>query len=193
MKISRKQDLSFQKKLMAKCAIKGSNGQVPCSIYKIEEKDKDYFIHLIYKPGWKNYLYATILDGDIRRGLADDMFVLEDKNSNCLAFAEVSTMSREKNSLEFIEVKPVNRAKNDKRKKQYIGETLLNFISQLTKKSGKEVLSVPHADPDAFVFYAKCFFNPTDKTHNFMISGDDMDKLKEQNFVHTGKEIDFTG
>ena len=133
MKILPHQNLSFQKKLMAKCAIQCSGGQLPCSIYKIEEKDKDYFIHLIFKPGWKNYLYATILDGDIRRGFADDIFVLEDKNNNCLAFAEVSTTSREKNSLEFIEVKPIIRAKNDRRKKRYTGETLLNFISQLTK------------------------------------------------------------
>ena len=180
---------------MANCAVKSSKGSLPCSIYKIEDndEDKDYFVHLIFKPGWKDYLYTMIIDGDIQRGNAGDIFVIEDNKDSCLGYMEVFPDDKDKNHLEFLEVKPLCRAKNNKRSKKYTGETLLNFLAQITQKSGKNILYVPHPEPEAYTFYEKCQFSLDDGKRSFKLTNDNMEKLKKQNLLHTGKEIDFIG
>ena len=104
---------------------------------------------------------------------------------------EIFTKSSNKNSLEFIEVKPACRNKNSKRTVKYIGETMMNFLAQVTKMSGKKYVSVPHPDSEAIGFYKKCFCALSGQTQGFTLAEDNMDKLKISNFEHTGAEINI--
>ena len=191
MKISPIKNIFFQKKLVANCAVKGSDGNVPCSIYRIEDSDRDYFIKLIYKEGWKDYYYATLIDSDIRKNNVDKIYVIEDSKSDCLGFMKVDTRFEDKSSLEFIEVKPEFKAKNTDRQLKYIGETMLNFLAQITQSSGKEFIIVPHPDSSAVGFYKKCHFTPTGKKREVIMSQEDAEKLDKQNYMHTGSKINF--
>ena len=193
MKISPKQNISFQKKLVANCTVNGSGEKVPCSIYQLEDCDRDYFIKLIYKEGWEDYYYATIIDGDIRRNNVDKIYVLEDKKNNCLGFMKVDNRFSDKSFLEFIEVKPGYKASNTDRQIKYIGETMLNFLAQITKLSGRKSISVPHPDSSAVGFYKKCLFTPTGKKREVIMPQEDIEKLDEQNYMHTGSRINFIG
>ena len=191
MKISPKQNIYFLKKLIAKCDIKDNKSNTPCSFYQLEDEDRDYFIKLVHKKGWRDYLYAMLIDGDMRRKNVDKIYVLEDEKSDCLGYMKVDTNFEDANSIEFIEVKPDCRANKSWGQKRYIGETMLNFLAQLTKLTEKSFLSVPYPDRDAVGFYKKCYFTPKGQGRACMLTEDNMDKLKEQNYTHTGSKIEF--
>ena len=190
MKINAVNNIFFQKKLIANCKVKSDKKSIPCSFYQLEDKDRDYFIKLIHAKGWENYYYAMIIDGDIRRRNVDKIYVLEDEKSNCLGYMKVDTHYGDRNFLEFIEVRPDYRAKKSK-KKRYIGETMLNFLAQLTKEQDKQILSVPYPDSDAVEFYEKCHFAHTGIKRAVILSEENMDELKKSNLAHTGSSVDF--
>ena len=132
-----------------------------------------------------------LIDGDIRKGNVDKIYVLEDGSNDCLGLMKVDTNFEDTNSIEFIEARPDCRAKKNPRQKRYIGETMLNFLAQLAKLTEKSSLSVPYPDRDAVGFYKKCYFISNGKGRACMLTEDNMEKLKKNNFEHTGAVIDF--
>ena len=193
MKISSLNSVPFQKKLVANCAVSGTSGKIPCSIYRLEKGDENYFEDVYCTPGWKNGYYILSADFDTKNGYIDSMYVLEDKKNNCLGYTELIDPKDERNIIEFLEVKPACRHKNPKRTKKYTGETLLNFIAQISEKMGKETVHVIFPVKSAYDFYVKCGFKREDDEIGLKLNKKDALKLQDTNYAHTGSKIEFIG
>ncbi len=191
MKISSLKNLPFQKRLVANCAVKGQNTKIPCSIYQLELEDENYFEYLSCANGWKNGEYILSADYDIRDGYINSMYVIEDKNNRCLGYTELVDAGDDRNVIEFFEVKPICRCNNKKRAKKYVGETLLNFAVQMSKKLGKDIVHVVYPVSSAYDFYTKCGFKKDDKDVGLKINTNEGQELADKNFEHTNSRIEF--
>ena len=194
MKITPLNNLLFGKKHIATCAVKTAQGNMPCKIYQLEHGDEQYFENVYENPGWKNKQdYILSVDYDINNGYIESTYVLEDKKNNCLGYVEACDAGDNRMVLEFIEVKPVCRKKNSERKKEYIGETLINFVAQLAKRMKKDTIHVIYPTRTALGFYDKCGFVKGDDNIDLKFNLKNIDKLQKQNYEHTGSLINFEG
>ena len=193
MKISSLNNVPFQKRLVASCAISGSLGKIPCSIYQLEKGDENYFENLSCIPGWKDGCYILSADFDVKDGYIDSMYVMEDKKNNCLGYTELVDAKDERNVIEFLEVKPVCRKRNFKRTKKYVGETLLNFIAQISEKMGKDTVHIIFPVRSAYDFYTKYGFKKVIGEVGLKLNRKEAIELQNTNYKHTGSKIEFIG
>ncbi len=197
MKISSVNNLSFQKKLLAKAGFAKDGKSEECKIYQLEKGiDDDYFNKFYRDDSWKKdgwYCYQIKDAWRFSPIETETYFALEDNNGDCLGISMVEECFDDRNILTYIEVIPKHSKENKNRTAKYIGETFLATIAKYTKNEGKEMLAVPVAISSAYDFYeSKCGFRLT-KEKELAIKTPQIDRLIRQNQEHTDKKIEFLG
>lgn len=191
--------INFCKQLKANCTVLKDGKQLPCKIYELNLDDYGYFCSKENNIKWKdeNLWKSVRFDFACSQSLKlSDFYVLEDKENNCLAFADISNVNFEEKggriNLCYLASQP-NRKENGY---EYIGETLINFLCGLAKKNDFQSIFVKKPLDEALPFYAKCHFkiDPkcSGKEHSLILKGENLEKLTKQNEEHTKSKIDYT-
>ena len=187
--------ISFKKSLVAKTAVVKDGKTKDCKIFVLDkEKDKDYFLKLVQTPEWRGSgfiyrMHSLMFNPDA----AEKFFVLEDNEENCLGYMQVHEQDDYSyKKVNYIETCPTYR--NDKKKSsvKYVGETLLSFMANLSKKFDTSVLVVSSPMERARKFYEeKCGFDYQDYG-SFSIEvlrSSRYDKLIKNNENHTKSKM----
>lgn len=188
-------NITFQKKLKAKASVSQNEESLPCKIYKLSSKDdRDYFKKINNVDDWENATFRrafqTILYEPQK---CEKLYVLEDKNNNCLGFMTlVDNKEKKRKFVEYLETCPKNAYENCNRNIKYIGETLLSFAVALGKKEKISMLEIPVALKSAEAFYTdKCGFLNRG-FFGLYLSSEQFQNFLNQNEKHTGSKIKFT-
>jgi len=192
-------NISFGKKLEAKCSILGADKQPQeCFIYKLEPHiDNDYFFSIQNKKAWKNAEYYDFIKNEmkfIEKEPYRSIYTMETPNGSCIAYGEISNRDNTY-KLEILETIPIWTSKNkhETPKPKYIGETLMSFFTKKALNDGKEKINVESAI-DAFDFYSqKCHFEQEENEaeYKFTLKKGNFQKLLEQNEQHTKGSINL--
>ena len=198
MKINNINNFSFQKRLIANCAVLKEEQPKSCKIYKMEAQDQDYFKNLFNEESWQNAYYLENIDAMMKyRTLGGrQIYSMEDGNDKCIAFCEVDHECIDSDILEFIEVAPKIASSNGERKTKYVGETLMSFLMKYALQNGKQMLAVDSPSERAEDFYLKtCGMSERTilKRRDFIIKEKEINKLLAKNESHTGSNIEITG
>lgn len=201
-------NISFQKTLVAEANVLKNNEAYPCLIYKLDERDKDYFKNLLANPDCRfpdyleeiksDYDYYEIDKNQYSEGT--DFFVMEDENSDCLGILEVfeSEESGTKD-INYITVAKDCYSANDKRSIKYVGETLLAFVGKQLQRDGyNRRYTVFAPAKSALKFYMdKCGFSQIyegcyrDMSPELFLPRNKIPKLIAQNEEHTKGKIEL--
>ncbi len=181
--------INFKKRLMAECFVLRDKKPMPCTISLLEDKseDREYLSKVKRSSDWKNSFYLQWASNLL--GHEDyKIYVLEDKQDNCMAFLETSDRYEGFTNIYLFESMPSRKSKKIK----YLGETMINFLAQITNETNKK-LTVQHSADRAKKFYKKCKFKDThsNSIFNFVFHKQKLEKLKKQNRKHTGSPIEF--
>jgi len=200
MKIGNIDNIQFQKKLMARCAVKNDKRKKFCNIYALEpekRKDRHYFRTLsMSNDDWKDARFLDALDRQASEYKLNQktFYVLEDLDKNCLGVCSIDKTDKDKDTLSYFEVVPKNAYRNKDRKIKYVGETMLAFLTKMAKKSGKKYLEVPYVMSDAIDFYIeKCNFEKMLYPNTAIASSSSFEALEKQNKKHTRSKICILG
>ena len=194
MKIHNLQSLYFGKTLYGKCNVRRGRSYLPCKIYRLDErKDINYFEEMKNHYEWKDNNYIKFVEADLPfaiRSPETNVFVMEDKNSNCLAYSEITNFHNNI-SLDVLEVNPKYTNEKSNSKITYIGETFLAFLACFAIKTNKDKIE-SLAEDSAYDFYTKkCFFSPKNETDdmNVVLSKRQFYKLISKNKKHTNNNF----
>lgn len=198
MKINNMNNFSFQKRLIANCAVLKEKQPEACKIYKMGAQDQDYFKNLFKEESWQDAYYLESIDAMMKyRTLGGrQIYSMEDSNDNCIAFCEVDHECIDSDILEFIEVAPKIASSNGKRKTKYVGETLMSFLMKYALQNGKQMLAVDSPSERAEDFYLKnCGMSERTilNRKDFVINEKGINKLLDKNLSHTGSKIEIKG
>ncbi len=193
MRISNFQSkINFQKKQVAKCMVLQDSKPVPCKISLLEDtpEDRRYLLKAVNSPDWQNNHYLDLIEETLNDGISIN-YVLEDKKGNCLAFCEITKdvyYGKNYTNIVLFESMPSRK----KRKFKYLGETLINFIAQISNNPDEKLI-IGFSANNAKKFYRKCKFNDgkTKDKFDFIFDKQRLKKLKKQNQNHTGSAIEF--
>lgn len=196
MRIGNIKNISFQKKLVASCAVLNGATSEECSIYKLDSfEDRDYFDNLAKLQKWQLSYFLSGMADKIR----DDapytkrsIYAIENSKNECLGYCRVDDTYNNISYLTHLEVVPYASHRNEARKSKYVGETLVAFLAKMAKKNNKKSIYVPNMYMPAMNFYLeKCKFLTCDFI-NFSsseLTSDRFEALEKQNFKHTGQNI----
>ena len=194
MKINNISNFAFQKTLKANCTILKDNKPCQCSIYKLDKGvDDDYIDTKIFpNPAWdfSEYIMGLYLRMEDAIDGLDNVYVMEDKDENCIGYISESIVNNNSNTIEYLEALPKD-GKNPKMK--YIGETLVNFVLNLTKKRGQNFLFVPVPVQQALGFYNKLGFISSRQGLVMVTESPRARDLNKQNEMHTNSKIEYIG
>jgi len=195
MKINCINNPTFQKKLMATCAILKNGKKENVNIYLLDEKkDEEIYRKTMEHSAWRGSILAAAMHYDfIYSNKSQDMhFVMEDKKQNPLCFASIQN-KQEQNNLMCIETAPKYSMNYKKRHYRYIGETMIAFLIELTKKADKKLLCIPCIlkDENTKHFYFKqCDFK-TKTGNEAWLKKRGFEQMLRKNSEHTGSKIDL--
>lgn len=199
MKIIGLNNIFFQKKLVAKCAVKKGTQNEQCSIYKLDSIDDIYYFDDIAKTSeWQRPYFLTSimyrLGNDIASNDYINYYAIENSDNKCLGYCRVDDSIDKFSSLTHLEVMSDASHNNPERKYKYIGETLVAFLAKKAKCLKKESVKVPNMSMSAMKFYLdKCKFLTRDFI-NFSSSElpfERFEELETQNAKHTGQTIEI--
>lgn len=163
MKISPINNLSFQKRLLAKSEVLSENKPMPCNIFLLDPaEDFHYFNKMLMGGEWDD-AFLVLSTADDFHYYNDKFYVMEDENENCLAYAAVSE-SLGKNgeivsAINKFETVPKYTSLYKTRKVKHIGKTMIDFLQKLKCEKQRKILSVPLPSYMAVGFYKKQGFD----------------------------------
>lgn len=198
MKIeSHKNNINFQKHLVANATIKSDNKQEKVKIYQFDNsKDLQDLINAQKTKSWENNFYLNDSIIDFERFFGNfDYYTMENNNKDILCFSIVDNKRKKHTKLEYLETAPKLSCYNaSSRPFKYIGETMMAFLAHLAQKEDKDFLVDFVAErPKTQNFYFKqCGFKK-DSSRNGIIKNKDLGKLIKLNATHVGCEIDVVG
>lgn len=193
--------ISFKKQLVATGAYLRNGESQPCYFYELKgEEDSLYLKKAIQTEEWQGSELVEPLIDNMSSFPNDEFYIIEDINQNCIGATEIFDEyieGMDTKSIHIIETCPKFSSKNEKRQEKYIGESILSFITKLSKKENKEMIYIPVADETALEFYIdKCFFEQKTATNEkedlpTFLMCEAFDDLIEQNEIHTEHPITF--
>ena len=191
MNITSLNNISFQKNLVAKCAIREGQNYVPAKIFQLENGDEDYFKKFKYDSSWKGNLYSIYMDYGAENGFVNDMYVIENNGGECLGYLKTDQDDKTcVKYIQYIETKP----KHTDNEKKYIGETLLNFFVQQSRRENKQYICACDVDDDAIGFYTQYgFISGKEPIPNYYFNVNNNEELETMNYEHTNSKIEFVG
>lgn len=189
-----KNNINFQKQLMANCSVLKNNKNYSCKIYQINyTDDKDYFADKKDDPNWENSYYFRIINSFFKSHENDEFFfVIEDKRKNCIGFLNIGESFLYKDAYELYYIETFTKRKQKKFK--YIGETLISFAAQFAKSKKIPNILVSSYREEAYGFYKKLGFH-TDKLNydGILIDKIDYEDIKRKNQLDTKGEFEYIG
>ena len=185
-------NINFQKRQIAKCTVLKDEKPLPCKISLLEntEEDKEYLKRTMNSPEWQGFHYLDIIEKSLDDNISKS-YVLEDNNDNCLAICQIikdGFRGKKFTNISLFESMPSRK----KKKFNYLGETLINFIVQNTDDPNRDLI-ISCSVSSAKKFYRKCKFNDgkSKDFFDFIFDKQRLKKLKKQNQSHTGSFIEF--
>jgi len=196
MQINSKNQISFEKTLVANCQILNKGKQEACRIFELDRKiDFDYFKSLLTDRSWRGQGFVEYID-DIftHKGSPRERFyAIENIRGKKLGFCQIYDTSLGCDELEIIETMPSAAHECEKRKRKYIGETLMSFLIKKAQLAGKKEFLIPVPIADAKGFYIdKCGFERYGTT-SLKMTSNLFDRLLKLNQSHTNGSIDIVG
>lgn len=197
MKISKINNISFQKKLSAKCNIIENGKPKKANIYQLEKGvDDDYFRDAKRNASWQSSYYLAEVEADFDKFGNKDwshFCVMEDEQGDLLGYCEFIKYEISKNGyLETIETAPVDSIYNKKRKTKYVGETMLAYLVLLCKKENVdfEIMEIAQRQRTRDFYYKNCHLEKIDD-NRALLRKENFDKFIAQNEAHTGSKIEL--
>lgn len=193
MNINFKNNINFQKRLVAQGGILTNGKTDSVNIYHLDEHEDVSDLKKASKtPEWKGNYYLdkeAIKSWDLHSSLYN-IFTIENENKDILCYAIVDDIGSKAVNIAFIETAPKISCYNQaNRKSKYIGETMLAFLaSKLNKRDLTAKLIAQR--PQTINFYNHCGFKKY-KSHGGIIENDQARVLINKNFKHTGKKIEL--
>lgn len=183
-------NVTFQKRLVAKANILSrDNSTHRVNIYHLNrKKDVKYLEQALSKDEWRDNFYlnnATICFDDDYKDVK--YYTIEDTEHNTLCFSIFNDKDKIHNTLSRIETAPEQSCySKEKRGFKYIGETMLAFLAEKTKKQGKDLLATNIAKrPKTQQFYfEQCGFSK-DGERNAKLEYSQLDNFIKRNADHT--------
>lgn len=196
MNIDFKNNISFQKSLVAKAKIIVNGRQESAEIFHLDKnEDMVVFKKNTDNQDWENnYYLADIQEVSPEEAatLRFKIYCIENKEKP-LGYVYISS---DFNNIEvdILETAPVHSTYNSKRTAKYIGETLLSFLATLAKKEGKNltVEGIAPREKTKDFYFKQCGFKIADKDTG-IIPYRLLDNLISQNEKHTGAKIELIG
>ena len=188
--------ISFEKKLVANCAIKNKKQTEPCKIFRLDRKeDRRYFVDLSKNKDWIHFHYIHVADSGFRHDfLPNEFYVLETQDEKCLGYCEVATDEDKSDELFLIETIPSESSKNPTRERKYIGETMLAFLVKRALDKGKKYFFIDCPSASAYSFYKdKCGFRLNKKEDKLALTPALSRRLINKNEKHTNSTIEIIG
>lgn len=198
MKISKINNISFQKKLSARCNVIQNGKPKRVNIYQLEKGvDDDYFIKAGKIANWKqgNYYLREIASDFDKYGSKDwsHFCVMEDDEGNLLGYSEFIKYNVSKNGyLETIETAPSDSIYNKKRRVKYVGETMIAYLVLLCKKENLdfEIMEIAPRKATRDFYYKNCHLEPISKDRA-ILTKEKFNEFLAQNEAHTGSKIEL--
>lgn len=189
---------AFQKRFAAKANILSKDDKVQrVNIYHLnKKKDVKYLEQALKQNEWKGSYYldsATICFDDDYKDVK--YYIMEDTEHNVLCFSIFHDKDKIYNALSCIETAPGQSCySTEKRGLKYIGETMLAFLAEKTKKQGKDLraLSVAKRPKTQQFYFKQCGFSK-DGERNAKLEYSQLDDFINKNANHTkgGVKISF--
>lgn len=196
MKINSINNISFQKKLVAKCKYIQDNQQKDANIYELEGGvDDKYLSFNLNKIRWAENAFfrgSVIVDYlDFKFSKSTKFYVMEDEKENLIAYSEFSNRYNT-GELDIIETVPDGSIYNPERKTKYIGETMIAFLVNLCKKLDKDfkVVDIAENKQTKDFYYKNCKLRQVAPKEAVLLK-EDFNNFLEQNEHHTGSKIDL--
>ena len=187
-------NISFQKQLVAKCAVLNQDKSKPCLIYSLDKEEReDYLFDKIKSERkWDNsWLAHTAFLCSDKVDLPTYLYVIEDKNK-CLGFVLSYSHFKDTNEVHLLEVRDDVSSENEKRTTKYTGQSLLAFLAALSKKQGGSEIDIITPVTKAIDFYKKgCLFKKDFNKTYLYLKKEDFDKLIKLNEQKTGKRVEL--
>lgn len=209
-------NIYFQKQLLAKCSIPRTDGtKEECTISildKKDEKDKHYFANARKNHLWDFGQYISIVDTYLSDASADtegeldlkstDFYTIENSSKECIGYCvsyytnkEDSTDDKSSIHVEYLEKIPdlsLDRYENYDYNYKYIGQTMLSFIAKLAKKMNADNINLFMAKATPRFYLNKCYFRRAYPSMNSAyLPAVDYDKLIERNEKNCSSTIDL--
>ena len=189
-------NISFKKRLVANCAVLNNNGQSEqCAIYQISPyEDADYFTKVQKDENWNGSEYLPFIANELpflkRRNNVFEIYSMEDKNGNCIAFTELHP---EKSSIYVDNLETAPKYVNDKKQSalKYIGETFVTFATKLAQGKQKPIVKLNPADTSIDFYTKNCHMDYDDDHVLCTLPQERYNLLINQNQHHTGSELDL--
>ena len=191
-------NVSFQKKLMAKCSVIKYDEPIDCRIYSLEadkKQDRNYFKNLEEDRIWQDNYFVSSLNVAINNKFTSpndyyksvDIFVLEDRDESCLGYCEIDRVQKRRMSLNYLETAPeyVNDRKNKKSNIRYIGESIISFLVLLAKKEDKNLTVWTPSDSARPFYQKKIGFNSPRVNYVLSLDRNLYDTVVNKNKAHT--------
>ncbi|MBQ8635470.1 hypothetical protein IJX73_03865 [bacterium] len=186
-------NISFAKKLVAKCHIGDKENSCEANIYHLD-RESDYLLFRKIKDtrNWDNSFYfLTIMNEFCSDYNKSQYYVMEDEKGDAICFSKTSK-TKKKTDLEYIETMPKISTNNPRRIMKYVGETMLAFLV-LVSDSENKVLNVPNVanrEKTKKFYFEQCGFKKNGK-HAAYMPKDRTHEFAEQNKCHTGSKIEI--
>lgn len=189
------ENLSFQKKLVAKCKIGNAGQNQKVSIYELDKKKDIMELHKAYLSSlWDDNFYLEEYTDEFEKpdkNPEDKFYIIKDEAGDVICISLLNKQNPSENAIEYIETAPkVSCYNNIDRPIKFIGETMLAFLAKMTRKEGKNLSIKEIADrPLTKNFYFKhCHFTPRGDNDAIM-PNDRLKDLENMNKQHTGKKV----
>ena len=197
MKIQKTNNLLFQKKLIATCAIGQSDKSKKACIYELDSQKDSFELHKMYYDNkWQNNNYLEEITEEYERPnrrKQDRYFIIEDQDKNIVCISVLDTCGNSQNTLEYIETAPSLSCYNiNSRPIKFIGETMIAFLAKLTQQQKKDlfVLEVAPKEPTRNFYFEHCGFTSIPE-NNAIMNKDKLEGLIRMNEDHTGSKIEI--
>lgn len=158
---SSQNNISFEKKLVAKTNVLSGDNLQRAFIYKLDRvSDKDYFKKVLANEenSWKDgfLIYSASNDMIVNN---DDFYVLEDSEENCLGFIisrdYTDEFNRTHTTVRKLETAPIYSSRNKDRKIKNIGKALIDFMKKVKCEKNGNTLFISSPFLSALEFYEK--------------------------------------